>query len=82
MALTEFHEAIKIKAGVLGTAHSATSAANLLAGTNNWEMVGALNVIAGNDPSHYQELTGVLNQLAGTTGWGENAAASRWAGLY
>jgi hypothetical protein len=82
MALTEFHHAIKIKAGVLGTGHSAVSAANLLAGTEGWELVGALNVIAGNDPTHYRELSGVLNQLAGTTGWGDNAAASRWAGLY
>ena len=61
------------------TAH--ITAANRAAGTKNFPLVGALNVIAGNSPKNYREIEGVLNQLAGTKGWGENAAASRWAGL-
>lgn len=65
--------------GVTVTSH--ITAANLAAGTKNWPLVGALNVIAGNAPGHYREIEGVLNQLAGTHQWGENAAASRWAGL-
>lgn len=65
--------------GYVGTSHVA--AANFLAGTKNMELVGALNVIAGNPKNQYREHEGVLNQLAGTKNWGANAAASRWAGL-
>lgn len=70
----------KAKAGGY-TAAGHIDAVNHLAGTKNWPLVGALNVIAGNAPAHYREIEGVLNQLAGTTGWGENAAASRWAAV-
>lgn len=57
-------------------------AANQIAGTTNWPLVGALNKIAGNATKSFRDLEGVLNQLAGTKNWGANAAASRWAGLY
>lgn len=79
----EHVHAIVLKAqasGFVGTSHVA--AANFLAGTKNVELVGALNIIAGNTKTGYREHEGVLNQLAGTSGWGANAAASRWAGLY
>ena len=78
----ELAHAIVIKAqasGFTGTNHLA--AVNYLAGTKGFELVGALNVIAGNPKTQYREHEGVLNQLAGTKGWGANAAASRWAGL-
>lgn len=75
----EFHEALKRKAG-LGSGHTATDAANALAGTKNREMVEALNILAGNPKRSYRELAGVLNQLAGTTGLEAQGAASRWAG--
>jgi hypothetical protein len=66
--------------GKTDTSH--VTAANHAAGTVGWDLVGALNVIAGNPKTNYKEHDGVLNQLAGTSGWGANAAASRWAGLY
>lgn len=78
----EANHAILLKAqasGFTGTNHLA--GVNFLAGTKNFELVGALNVIAGNPKTQYREHDGVLNQLAGTKGWGANAAASRWAGL-
>lgn len=79
----EMPHAIILKAqasGYVGNSH--VSAANFLAGTKNWELVGALNVLAGNKSGQYRDIDGVLNQLAGTSGWGANAAASRYAGLY
>ena len=54
----------------------ATGAANEWAGTTGLELVGALNVKAGNLLSDYRELQGVLNQLAGTSGLGVDGAAS------
>ena len=52
-------------------------AANVYAGTTGLEVVGALNVAAGNTLPNYRELAGVLNQLAGTTGLGVDEAASQ-----
>lgn len=76
----EENHAVALKAGT--TAHAGkTFAANVIAGTKNLEYVAALNVIAGNPKNQYRDHEGVLNQLAGTKGWGANAAASRWAGL-
>jgi hypothetical protein len=77
----ELEQALCTKAGT-SLKLGGTYAANVIAGTTNMPMVGALNIKAGNPPSAYRELTGVLNQLAGTSGWGNNAAASRWAGVY
>lgn len=54
----------------------ATGAANIWAGTSGLAIVGALNVKAGNARTAYKELQGVLNQLAGTTGLGVDAAAT------
>lgn len=54
----------------------AQGAANIWAGTSGLALVGALNVKAGNVLPNYRELQGVLNQLAGTTGLGEDAAAT------
>lgn len=78
--------AIKTKCVALGSTlplitHTALEHANAVAGTKGWPLVGALNVIAGNKPGQYRDHDGVLNQLAGTSGWGANGAASRWAGL-
>lgn len=53
------------------------AAANAYAGTTGLEVVGALNVAAGNTLPNYRELQGVLNQLAGTTGLGVDEAASK-----
>jgi hypothetical protein len=79
----ETHAAIVAKARAGGySGSSATDGANFLAGTKNLSLVGALNRIAGNAPTAHREGDGVLNQLAGTAQWGENAAASKWAGLY
>lgn len=84
---TEMETAIKTKCAALGSGlattggFSATDHANAVAGTKGWPLVGALNKIAGNPKTQYREHDGVLNQLAGTSGWGANAAASRWAGL-
>ena len=52
------------------------AAANLYAGTTGLEVVGALNVAAGNTLPNYRELAVVLNQLAGTFGLGVDEAAS------
>jgi hypothetical protein len=83
--VTETETAIKTACVTLGStlslAHSAAEHVNAVAGVKNWEMVGALNKIAGNPPKAYLDRQGVLNQLAGTKGWGEAGAASRWAGL-
>ena len=55
--------------------HDAAGAANLWAGTTGLSLVGALNVRAGNVQPNYLELQGVLNQLAGTSGLGVDAAS-------
>jgi hypothetical protein len=56
----------------------AQGAANLWANTTGLGIVGALNVKAAIfDPANYLELQGILNYLAGTSGFGENEAASR-----
>lgn len=52
-------------------------AANVWAGTTGLDLVGALNVEAGNALPNYKDLAGVLNQLAGTTGLGIDEAASQ-----
>lgn len=54
----------------------AQGAANIWAGTTGLDLVHALNVKAGNTLPNFKELQGVLNQLAGTTGLGEDAAAT------
>lgn len=54
----------------------AQGAANIWAGTTGLSLVGALNVHAGNTIPNRKELQGVLNQLAGTSGLGVNAAAT------
>lgn len=54
----------------------AQGAANVWAGTTGLSLVGALNVQAGNTLPNYRELQGVLNQLAGTSGLGPDAAAT------
>lgn len=83
--VTELEQAIKIKCIALGSTAAASASAvthaNAAAGIKNFPLVGALNVIAGNKLPYYREHDGVLNQLAGTVGWGANAAAARWAGL-
>lgn len=56
--------------------HDAAGAANIWAGTTGLELVGALNVKAGNAADNYRELAGVLNQLAGTTGLEVDGAAA------
>jgi hypothetical protein len=80
MGPSELSAAIIAKAGTPGV-NGHVYAANTMAGTKGFPLVGALNVIAGNAKTAYRDLEGVLNQLAGTKNWGENAAASRWAGL-
>ena len=45
----------------------AAKAANIYAGTTNLDVVGALNVKAGNPRAQWKDLGGVANQLAGTT---------------
>lgn len=54
----------------------AQGAANIWAGTSGKDLVGALNAKALNTLPNYRELQGVLNQLAGTSGLGEDAAAT------
>lgn len=54
----------------------AQGAANIWAGTSNLDLVHALNVHAGNTLPGFKDLQGVLNQLAGTSGLGVNAAAT------
>lgn len=46
----------------------AAKAANTYAGTTNLDVVGALNVKAGNPRDQWKDLGGVANQLAGTFG--------------
>lgn len=80
----EESDAVCIKAGLTssgGKQKGKQAAANVIAGTTGLDYIGALNVAAGNPKNAYRDHEGVLNQLAGTTGWGANAAASRWAGL-
>jgi hypothetical protein len=58
----------------------AQGAANVYAGTTGLGIVGALNTKAGiTNPKNYLELQGVLNYLAGTSGYGEQEAAARIA---
>ena len=45
----------------------ATQAANTWAGTTGLDLVGALNVKAGNTRPNYKDLRGVCNQLGSTT---------------
>lgn len=52
-------------------------AANDYAGTTGREVVGALNIAAGNSLPEWRDLAGVLNQLAGTSGLGVDEAASQ-----
>lgn len=54
----------------------AAAAANIWAGTTGLDVVGALNVRAGNSLPGYRELAGVVNQLAGTSGLGVDEAIS------
>lgn len=49
-------------------------AANIWAGTSGLDVVGALNVKAGNTQPNLKDLMGVCNQLAGTTGLAAAAA--------
>lgn len=55
---------------------TAQGAAQIWAGTPGADLVGALNVKAGNVLPNYRELAGVLNQLAGTTGLEVDGAAA------
>lgn len=55
----------------------AQGAANVWAGTTGLDLVGALNVKALNTRPNYLALAGVLNQLAGTTGFEVDEAAAR-----
>ena len=53
-------------------------AANVYAGTVGMDLVGALNVAAGKTSRQdYKDLAGILNELAGTTGLEQEAAASQ-----
>ena len=55
-------------------------AANQWAGTTGHDLLGALNVKAGNaDRSTWRDLNGVCNQLAGTTGFDAVAALQQKA---
>lgn len=54
----------------------ACGAANVYAGTSGLDLVGALNVAAGNTAPNYLSLDGVMNQIAGTTGLSANAASA------
>lgn len=60
-----------------GTTLDAQGAANAWAGTTGLELLGALNTKAGNPRGQWVGLAAVLNQLAGTTGLGDEAAAGR-----
>jgi hypothetical protein len=55
----------------------ADGAANVWAGTTGLPLVHALNVKAGRTLPNFLELAGVLNQLAGTTGYEVDEAAAR-----
>jgi hypothetical protein len=69
------------KAGTLSAVGTPTlaadGAANVWAGTTALPLVHALNVEAGNTLPNFRELAGVLNQLAGTTGFEVDEAAAR-----
>lgn len=54
----------------------AQAAANIWAGTVGKDLVGALNIRAGNTAPNWRELAGVLNQLAGTVGLDVDGAAA------
>ncbi len=54
---------------------AACGAANVWAATSDHELVGALNIKAANPVGSWKPLQGVLNQLAGTSGLGVDAAA-------
>ncbi len=59
------------------TGMDAQGAANVWAGTTGLDMVGALNYKAGiTNRAEMKALLGILNQLAGTTGLGQDAAAA------
>lgn len=58
-----------------GTDLDAQGAANAWAGTTGLDLLGALNTKAGNARGSWLGLLGVLNQLAGTTGLDQDAAA-------
>jgi hypothetical protein len=71
--------ALNRKAGTLVggvPSRDSTGAANIWAGTTGLQLVGALNVKAGNTPPDYRDLAGVLNQLAGTANLDVDGAAS------
>lgn len=53
------------------------AAANVWAGTSKLDLVGALNVEAGNVRPKWKDLAGVLNQLAGTSRLEVDEAAAR-----
>lgn len=55
----------------------ADGAANVWAATTGLPLVHALNVKAANVLPNFKELAGVLNQLAGTTGFEVDEAAAR-----
>jgi len=69
------------KAGTLNAADLPTlegdGAANVWAGTTALPMLHALNVKAGRTLPAFLGLAGVLNQLAGTTGFEVDEAAAR-----
>jgi hypothetical protein len=69
------------KAGTLSAKDAPTlevdGAANVWAGTTGLPLVHALNVKAGRTMPAFLELAGVLNQLAGTTGFEVDEAAAR-----
>lgn len=54
-------------------------AANQWAGTTGWDLLGALNIKAGNTPSNFRSLDGVCNQLSGTSGFDATAALQQKA---
>lgn len=62
-----------------GTYFDEERAANLLAGTEGYGLVGALNQWSspGRSAKEYLDLQGVLNELAGTTGLGVEGAADQ-----
>lgn len=75
MAAQELQAAMNRLAGT--TTLDAQGAANVWAGTTARDLVGALNAkaTARGYTGPPLELDGVLNNLAGTVGWGINAAA-------
>ena len=62
------------------TGMDAQGAANVWAGTTGLDLIGALNHKAGiTNRAEMKALLGILNQLAGTTGLGQDAAAAQIA---